>query len=64
METQQSEAVINIIWAQTSKPEPAQYLHAVLFGPTKKNIFKTIKKGFPKTWPGLTKKIIKRHLKK
>ena len=62
--TQQPASVINNIILQTSKPELAQYLHTALFSPTVASIIKAIKKGLLKTWPGLTKKLIKRHLKK
>ena len=50
---QQSENVVNNILAQTSRPELSQYLHAVLFSPTKATLLKAIKQGFLKTWPGL-----------
>ena len=49
---------------QTSKPELSWCLHEALFIPTTASLFKAIKRGFLKTWPGLTKKIIKRHLEK
>ena len=62
LDTQQSESVINNIMAQTSKPELAHYLHAALFIPTKSSILKATKHVFLKTWPGHTKKLIKRHL--
>ena len=62
--TQQSEAVINNVLDQISKPELAQYLHASLFRPTTASLLKTIKQGFLKMWPGLTEKIIKRHILK
>ena len=61
---QQSENLVNNILAQTSKTELAQYLHAALFRPTKEIILKEIKPGFLKTWPGLTEKLIKKHLDK
>ena len=55
LETQQSEAVINNIMDQTTKPELAQYLHAALFIPTTASLIKAIKKGLLNTCPGLTK---------
>ena len=64
LETQQSKSVTNNIMEQTSKLELAQYLYAALFSPTTASLLKSIKKGFLKTWPGLTEKIIQRHLEK
>ena len=64
LENQQPAAVINKILTQTSKPELAQYLQEALFIPTAASLFKAIKKGFLKTWPGLTKKLIKTHMEK
>ena len=64
LDTQQPEAAINSILAQTSKPELAQYLHAEILRPTTASLIKAIKQGFLKTWPGLTRKLIKRHLEK
>ena len=62
--TQQSGNVVHNILEQTSKLELAQYLHAALFSPTAASLPKAIKKVFLKTWPGLTKKLIKKHLEK
>ena len=62
--TQHSENVMNNILAQTSKPEPAQYLHAALFSPTTASLIKAIKQGFLNTWPVFTEKLIKKHLEK
>ena len=59
---QQSENVVNNILAQTTKPELAQYLHAALFIPTTESLLKEIKQGLLKTWPGITEKLIKKHL--
>ena len=56
LDTQQPSAVINNIQEQSSKPEPAHYLHAALFSPTTASLLKAIKQGFLKTWPGLNKK--------
>ena len=64
IENQQPESVINNILDQTPKPELAHYLHASIFSPTASSIIKSIKLGFLKMWPGLTKKLIKRHLEK
>ena len=50
--------------AKTSKPKLSQYLHAALFSPTTARILKAIKQCFPKTCPGLTEKLIKRHIEK
>ena len=50
--------------AQTSKPELVKYLHAEIFSPTTAILLKAIKQGFLKTWPGLTEKLIKKHLEK
>ena len=61
LETQQSEAVTNNFMT-TYKPELAQYLHGEIFIPTTSILIKAIKKGFLKTWPGLTEKLIKRHI--
>ena len=61
---QQSGNVVNSILAQTSKPELAQYLHAVLLNPTTEILFKSIKQGFLKMWPGLTEKLVKKYLDK
>ena len=60
--TQKSENLVENILAQTSKPELAQYLHAEIFSPTTASILKAIKQGILKTWPGLTEKLIKKHL--
>ena len=64
LETQQPAAAINDILVQTSKTELARYLHTSIFRQTTEILTKDIKQGFLKTWPGLTKKIIKRHLEK
>ena len=64
LDSQQSEALTNNILEQTSKPELKKYLYAALFIPTAASLIKAIKKGFLKTWLGLTEKIIKRHLEK
>ena len=61
---QKSENVVNNIPAQTSKLELAKYLHAALFNPTTESLLKAIKQRFLKTWPGLTEKLIKKHLDK
>ena len=52
------------ILAQTSKPELSKYLHAAFFRPTTASLVKAIKQVFLKTWPGLTEKLIKKHLEK
>ena len=39
---QQSENAVNNIMAQTSRPELAQYLHGVIFNPTKASLLKAI----------------------
>ena len=61
---QQSENVVNNILAQTSKPELAQYLHAVLFSLTAISLLKAIKQGFLKKWTGLTEKLINKQFDK
>ena len=61
---QQLEHVVNKILVQTSKPELYQYLHAELFSPTTASLLKSIIQGFLNTWPGLTGKVIKKHLDK
>ena len=60
----QSENVVNNIMAQTSKPELANYLHSARLSRTTASLLKAIKQGFLKTWPGLTEKLIKKHLDK
>ena len=55
---------MNNILAQTSKPELAKYLHAVLFIPNTASLLKAIKQGFLKTFSGLTEKMIKNHQEK
>ena len=64
LKTQQPSNVINKIIAQTSKLELAHYLHAALFISTTASLIKDIKQGLLKTWPGFTKKLIKKHLGK
>ena len=64
LESQQSENLVNNIMSQTSKPELARYLHAALFISTAASILREIKQGFLKAWPGLTEKLIKKHLDK
>ena len=61
---QKLENLLNKILAQTSKPELAKFLHAALFIPTKASLLKVIKPCFLKTWPGLTTKLINKHLEK
>ena len=56
--------MVNNILAQTSKPELAQYLHAALFISTKTSLLKAIKRGFLKTWTGLTEKLTKKNIDK
>ena len=55
---------MNNIMAQISKPEQEHYLHVTLFIPNTTSIIKATKKGFLKTWPGLTKKLTNRNLEK
>ena len=43
--------------------ELSQYLHACLFSPTTSTLHKAIKKGFLKTFPGLTTSLVKHLLK-
>ena len=40
------------------------YLHAEIFIPSTASLLKSIKPGFLKTWQGLIKKLIKKHLDK
>ena len=40
----------------------ADYLHAACFGPVKSTFSKAIKKGFFKTWPGLSERLLQKHL--
>ena len=40
----------------------AEYLHASCFAPVKSTFLKAINKGFFKTWPGLSQKLVKKHL--
>ena len=61
---QQLENVVNNIMVQTSKPELAQYLNTALFIPTSASLLKATKQVFLKTWPGITEKLIKKHLEK
>ena len=61
---QKPENLVNNILVQTSKPELSQYLHASLFGPTTASLVKETKQGFLNTWPGITKKLINKHLDK
>ena len=55
LETQQPAAVINNVMTKTSKPELEQYLHELILIPTTSGLIKSIKQGFLKTYPGLTK---------
>ena len=61
---QQSKNVVNNILAQTSKPEPVQYIHAADFSPTVASLLKAIKQSFLKIWAGLTEKMINKNLDK
>ena len=54
----------NDILDQTTKPELAQYLHAVLFSPTKASLIKAIRKGFLRIWQARTEKVIRKHIDK
>ena len=54
METQQSEAVTNNCFYQTTKSELAQYLKAELFSQKTASLLKGIKQCILNTWPGLT----------
>ena len=40
----------------------AEYLHAACLGPVKSTFLQAIEKGFFKTWPGLSEKLVKKHL--
>ena len=40
----------------------AEYLHAACFGPVQSTFTKAIQMGFFKTWPGLTKELVAKHL--
>ena len=64
LENQQSESTTNKILEQTTKPELVKYLPAALFSTTTSSLIKAIKKGFLKTWPGLTENLIKRDIEK
>ena len=61
---QQPENVVNKILTQNSKPELAKYLNAALFSPNTASLLKASRQGFLNTWPGLTEKLIKKHLDK
>ena len=54
--------VANHILSQTTKPELAQYFHAIIFSPKIRRLIKAIKTGFLKTWSGLTEELINKHL--
>ena len=60
--TQQSKPAVNNILDQTTKPELAKYLHAVLFSPTITSLLEAIKKGLLKKWMGFTEGLIKKCL--
>ena len=64
LETKQSEDVTNNILEQTSKRELVQYIHVALLSPNTESLSKATKQRFLKTWPGITEKLIKSHLKK
>ena len=64
LENQQVESVTNNNMKKTSKTELVQHLHTALFGPTAASPINSIKQGLLKMWPGLSEKLIKRHLEK
>ena len=39
-----------------------EYLHASCFGRVKSTFIEAFKKGFSKTWPGLSEKLVSKHL--
>ena len=48
-----------IIRKKQTRVELAQYLHAACYSPVTSTFVKAIKKGFFKTWPGLTPELVK-----
>ena len=51
-----------IIRKKQTKMELAQFLHALMFSPVPSTFTKAIDKNNFTTWPGLSSKLIKRHL--
>ena len=51
-----------IIRKRQTHTDLAEYLHASCYGPVKSTFIKAIEKSFFKTWPGLSEKIVRKHL--
>eukprot|EP00957_Ditylum_brightwellii_P140763 10722677-Ditylum_brightwellii.AAC.1 len=54
----------NTVYKLKMKKEIVQYLHGACFSPTKLVWIKAIKQGHFATWPGLTAKMVEKHLPK
>jgi hypothetical protein len=63
-ENQQSQqAVENNLHELRNTGELVNYLHKALFSPTKSALLQAVKIGHLITWPGLTEKVINKHVK-
>ena len=51
-----------IIRKRQTHTDLAEYLHAACYGPVKSTFLQAVKKGFLKTWPGLSEKLVRKHL--
>ena len=51
-----------IIRKKQTRVELVQYLHAACYSPVASTFVQVIKKGFFKTWPGLTPELVEKHL--
>ena len=58
-----NEKINVIIKKDNKKEELAQFLHAACFSPVLSTFIKAIDNGHFVSWPGLTSKLVKRHLK-
>jgi hypothetical protein len=55
---------LNSAYSIRVKKDLVQYLHAAAFCPAPKSWIAAIKRGFFSTWPGLTEKLVRKHLQK
>eukprot|EP00957_Ditylum_brightwellii_P019753 1491369-Ditylum_brightwellii.AAC.1 len=55
---------VNSAYAIRVKKDLVKYLHAAAFCPAPKSWIKAIKNEFFSTWPGLTEKLVRKHLLK
>jgi hypothetical protein len=62
-EHQHPQLTANNVYELCNTGAKVNYLHKAMFSPTKSALLQAVKNGHLVSWPGLTKKEIKKHLK-